>query len=145
MSNPSHPMYLDWDRVDSPRLVATLERLKEVYPSRVPLSMQPSNDDTPYQSLLVYHGFYETLEMAKHICECGFRDVGVRNEGWYGKGVYFTPDIDYALAYAKSARRQSTGAERMIVIACELALFNPYPVADARTMKGRPIESMHYH
>eukprot|EP00039_Didymoeca_costata_P033510 m.42711 g.42711 ORF g.42711 m.42711 type:complete len:1022 (+) comp9903_c1_seq2:189-3254(+) len=135
ISNVAHRMFLNWDR-ESPRLNAAVTFLQSTYPSRVPGS---SSESPPYQSLIVYHGMFEEIDHAKHICKCGFRDLGLRNDGWYGKGVYFTPDLDYALAYGKSRRRQSSDNAKVLVIACEMVIFNSYPVGDENIMRGRPI------
>eukprot|EP00039_Didymoeca_costata_P021850 m.3116 g.3116 ORF g.3116 m.3116 type:complete len:505 (-) comp2676_c0_seq1:160-1674(-) len=133
VSDPTHHMYVQRDT--STHSEATLQWLNTYGCNRPPsLLLQPGS--TPYRSLLVYHGFTGTLAEAKHVCKTGFRVVNNRNDGWFGNGVYFTPDLDYALSYA----RHTDNTQHAIVIACHMALFNPYPVCDL-SMKGKPIKA----
>eukprot|EP00039_Didymoeca_costata_P031556 m.35284 g.35284 ORF g.35284 m.35284 type:complete len:654 (+) comp8864_c0_seq3:1002-2963(+) len=136
VTNENHKMYIHWDR-DNPLLKSMVNWLRTIYPSRVAGSLQES---PPYQSIIVYHGMFGDLTEAKHICKTGFRDLGLRNDGWYGKGVYFTPDLAYALAYARSKLQERPSENgKVLVIACEMAVFNPYPVSDEFVMRGKPI------
>eukprot|EP00039_Didymoeca_costata_P014674 m.239701 g.239701 ORF g.239701 m.239701 type:complete len:86 (-) comp16071_c1_seq4:72-329(-) len=75
------------------------------------------NEDPPFQMLTVYHGLSSgDMTLAKSICNTGvavLSDENRRNLGWFGDGVYFTTDLDYARAYA-----QKTG----IVLVCNVVL-----------------------
>eukprot|EP00039_Didymoeca_costata_P017754 m.330721 g.330721 ORF g.330721 m.330721 type:complete len:1065 (+) comp16588_c0_seq13:909-4103(+) len=138
VTHSSHIFCLDWDRT-SPHMNATMNYLRTCYPSRLPSNMVPGPDDTPYQSLLVYHGLFGDVEHAKHVCKSGFRVIGIRNDGWFGNGVYYTPDLVYALAYANDAK-DICGTKRAIVIGLEIVLFNPSPVIN-KDFEGRPIKN----
>jgi hypothetical protein len=99
----------------------TLERLQERYPSRIEDS---SEDDPPFQLLTVYRGMAVDVDTAITICREGFSDASLRNDGWFGRGVYFTPDLDCARAYARS--KTGPGVE----IVANILLFQPYPVIE---------------
>jgi len=55
---------------------------------------------------LLFHG---TLSQHTNgILQDGFRDekVGQLDAGWYGKGHYFTPNLEYAVAYCQNKKKQ---------------------------------------
>eukprot|EP00039_Didymoeca_costata_P016584 m.299689 g.299689 ORF g.299689 m.299689 type:complete len:767 (-) comp16415_c0_seq47:91-2391(-) len=141
-SSPTHRMYLDWDRENI--LLKEMINWLDMYPCRLPQSLKPQPHEAPYRSILVFHGLADDLDTIQRICEGGFRTFGARNDGWFGNGVYFTPDLEYSVAYAKnalSAKRRNNPATtaKAVVIACEMVLFNPWPVPDSIVMRGRPI------
>ena len=108
---------------DTEHKLATLQRLQERYGS---VGGMGTSGDPQFQMLTVYHGLGSgTMEVAEHICESGVSVLPPdkrRNLGWFGDGVYFTPDLDYARAYADSG----------IVVVFNVLLFQPYPVTDCR-------------
>jgi len=71
--------------------------------------------------LTVYRGLGIDLKAALEICKSGFANLSLRNDGWFGNGVYFTPDLDCAKAYA---------SESGLVLVCNILLFQPYPVIE---------------
>ena len=103
---------------------ATLERLRKRYKS---VGGMGEGKDPEFQMLTVYHGLGSgDMGLAEHMCNAGIAvlpSTHRRNLGWFGDGVYFTTDLDFARAYA-----QNTG----IVLVCNILLFQPYPVTDCR-------------
>ncbi|CAF1650480.1 unnamed protein product [Adineta ricciae] len=53
----------------------------------------------------------------------GFATLGTLDDGWYGKGMYFTSSAKYAARYCP----ESGGC----LIMCYIALLNPFPVVSA--------------
>eukprot|EP00039_Didymoeca_costata_P016580 m.299550 g.299550 ORF g.299550 m.299550 type:complete len:1706 (-) comp16415_c0_seq19:74-5191(-) len=144
VSSANHKMFLNWNRADI--LLKAMMKWFDTYPCRLPPSLKPKPDEAPYRSMLVFHGCADDLDTIQGICEGGFKTFGVRNDGWFGKGVYFSADLEYALAYAKSAlftKKQDDlhTTAKAVVIACEMVLFNPWPVPDSIVMRGQPITS----
>mmetsp|Transcript_70691 Transcript_70691/g.166679 ORF Transcript_70691/g.166679 Transcript_70691/m.166679 type:complete len:642 (+) Transcript_70691:22-1947(+) len=52
------------------------------------------NAAEPHMLLLVFH--CTTRSKAAKICETGFAALATEDPGFYGQGMYFTPDADYA-------------------------------------------------
>lgn len=79
------------------------------------------------------HGTVE--QVAWKICQAGFSTVATLDDGYYGKGMYFTNSLDYALTYAKAVERRESGKTestlpyRVVVVAFVLP-GNTYPVTD---------------
>lgn len=129
--NYRHPFYMKHALTNSAHKRATLERLRKRYKSVVRME---DGQDPKFQMLTVYHGLGSgDVKLAEHICNIGMAVLpsrNRRNKGWFGDGVYFTTDLDYARAYA-----QKTG----IVLVCNILLFQPYPVTDSHKFYGKPI------
>lgn len=47
----------------------------------------------------MFHG--TSRQTAWHIVNGGFSTVVAQDEGFFGKGIYFSSDVDYAKHYAK--------------------------------------------
>eukprot|EP00026_Physarum_polycephalum_P007712 Phypoly_transcript_07777.p1 GENE.Phypoly_transcript_07777~~Phypoly_transcript_07777.p1 ORF type:complete len:416 (+),score=62.88 Phypoly_transcript_07777:288-1535(+) len=77
-----------------------------------------------------FHG--TTADRAKTIIEVGFANLASNDEGWFGNGIYFTPNPEYAAMYCK-------GNPNPCLIFCYVILANPYPVvfSDASSMENR--------
>jgi len=52
------------------------------------------NDAEPHRLLLVFH--CTSRGAATKICEMGFAALASEDPGYFGQGMYFTPDADYA-------------------------------------------------
>ncbi|EGD72716.1 serine/threonine protein kinase [Salpingoeca rosetta] len=73
---------------------------------------------------------------------------------WYGAGFYFTPDLDYALAYTRPCTYSSSkhhdlkcmnlrsGKEYRVVLVCDIQYANPYPVLGVN-LSGLPLRAGH--
>eukprot|EP00026_Physarum_polycephalum_P000707 Phypoly_transcript_00708.p1 GENE.Phypoly_transcript_00708~~Phypoly_transcript_00708.p1 ORF type:complete len:1240 (+),score=205.52 Phypoly_transcript_00708:184-3903(+) len=71
------------------------------------------------QIIRAWHG--TTYPVARSIMEHGFGSLAVLDEGWFGKGIYFTSFPEYAERYC-------TSKQDPCLILCYLVIFNPYPL-----------------
>jgi hypothetical protein len=67
----------------------------------------------------VWHG--TTLDKAEVIVQTGFANLGTLDEGWFGKGIYFTSFPEYALKYCKQV-------DNICLIFCYVIVANPFPI-----------------
>jgi len=65
-----------------------------------------------------------TVQASMKIAESGFATIATTDDGYYGKGIYFTSDLKYAQKYA--TKKKGVPA---YIIACVLP-GNPYPVTE---------------
>jgi len=63
-----------------------------------------------------------SLDVVWNICQNGFTTVSTIDQGWYGKGVYFTSSKEYAYAYSKSSPK--------VMILALVIPGNIYPVIE---------------
>ncbi|EGD76964.1 serine/threonine protein kinase [Salpingoeca rosetta] len=88
----------------------------------------------------VFHGV-PSLEAAVGILGGEFAQLQTTDQGWYGSGFYFTPDLEYALAYARPCPGSKVPKELHglkldgkgtfnVVLVCDVVYGNPYPVID---------------
>ena len=103
----------------------------------------------------VFHGV-PSLDVA-HAILCGdFAALQTTDAGYFGSGLYFTPDLDYALRYADPSLLEVTslpeafggvglrvGHRYQVVLACDVQYGNPYPVLDADECNGQPFTPGH--
>eukprot|EP00039_Didymoeca_costata_P014896 m.246017 g.246017 ORF g.246017 m.246017 type:complete len:1131 (+) comp16112_c0_seq1:109-3501(+) len=124
VEDSKHPANQSWMRSkERDHAQKTIYRLRERYTNIAKTIKDPNPG---YQVLTVYHGLANgDLGLAKQICSTGFGTFAQRNSGWFGSGVYFTPDLDYAVAFAKTAKKAKT---EPIVIVCNILVFQPYPL-----------------
>jgi len=59
-----------------------------------------------------------------NICQNGFALIPNIDEGYYGKGIYFTSDIDYASFFSSSTERGK------IMLVAMVAPGNPFPISE---------------
>ena len=89
--------------------------------------------------LTVFHACW-SFEVAATICRSGFAALSTRDPGFYGQGLYFTGDLDYAAGVYGRSMRDESG--RVTVLVCDVAVGNAYPVIElpdgADSLKGRP-------
>jgi len=78
----------------------------------------------------VFH-IASSLETAYKICETGFSALSLSDEGWFGKGIYFTTNLKYALQY-----HNNDSNEEKIIILAYILLGNIFPVIES------PLESL---
>jgi len=69
---------------------------------------------------LVHSTDYST---ARNIVETGFASLSRLDQGFYGKGIYLTDKMDYAMIYVVTARKPS-------LIVSYVLVGNPYPVIE---------------
>jgi len=64
-----------------------------------------------------------------NICKLGFANLATTDEGFFGKGIYFSMQADY------SARVYGEG----VMFLCFLATINPYPIVweDRNRFRGK--------
>jgi len=71
---------------------------------------------------LIVGGFHgTTVEKAESILKVGFANLATLDDGWYGKGIYFTSQPQYAYQYCKTKSNPC-------LIFSYLILANPFPV-----------------
>jgi len=73
------------------------------------------------------HGTSENA--AFRVMEGGFGTVAGLDDGYYGRGMYFTSDLRYANMYAKEIDAKSQPGVKVFLIAAVLP-GNPYPVTE---------------
>lgn len=100
------------------------------------LQFTPYNRDLVLPLIPVLHGTdYTTAEC---IAQTGFAALSSLDEGYYGKGIYFTTSLSYTLIYACAKRRPA-------VILSYINMGNPYPVTERhdgpKSFKGAAIKS----
>ncbi|EGD77514.1 hypothetical protein PTSG_08612 [Salpingoeca rosetta] len=143
-SHPFAPKY-DHDTTTGQATVAeeraVLERVTRVgVYSMLDPSLLPK--DPPLRIQRVFHGV-GSFDAVLGILGGDFAQLQKTDKGWYGAGFYFTPDLDYACAYAQpctvSADHDNVppdlhclnlepGKSYRIVLACDVMYGNPYPV-----------------
>eukprot|EP01114_Cavostelium_apophysatum_P000258 TRINITY_DN1024_c0_g2_i1.p1 TRINITY_DN1024_c0_g2~~TRINITY_DN1024_c0_g2_i1.p1 ORF type:complete len:803 (+),score=220.76 TRINITY_DN1024_c0_g2_i1:98-2506(+) len=79
--------------------------------------------------LKVYHGTSSSL--SKKIVDTGFANLAKLDDGWYGKGIYFTTHPEYALRYCRDK-------DDPCLVISFVILSNPYPLVidDAPSQGG---------
>ncbi|EGD81501.1 TKL protein kinase [Salpingoeca rosetta] len=134
---------------------ALLERVTcvGVYSMLDPTLLQ---QDPPIRIQRVFHGV-RSFDAVVGILGGDFAQLQRTDGGWFGAGLYFTPDLDYAFAYThprqvKPSRRNvpadlrclnlTPGKLYRLVLACDVMYGNPYPVLDLH-LKGRPLMAGH--
>ncbi|EGD77523.1 serine/threonine protein kinase [Salpingoeca rosetta] len=134
---------------------AVLERVTRVgVYSMLDPSLLPK--DPPLRIQRVFHGV-GSFDAVLGILGGDFAQLQKTDKGWYGAGFYFTPDLDYARAYAQpcnvSADHDNVPADLRclnlepgkpyrIVLACDVMYGNPYPVLDLH-LNGKPLAGGH--
>ena len=78
------------------------------------------------------HGTIEAV--APKICEGGFSTVATLDDGFFGKGMYFTNSLDYALFYATP--QKGPIPENLVVVLTLVVPGNVYPVTEAHKADG---------
>jgi len=73
------------------------------------------------------------------IAQTGFSTVATLDDGWYGRGIYFTSNFQYAKMYSKLA---SKGASLSYILLAFISPGNAYPIIEGpthkATFKGKP-------
>ena len=107
---------------------AIVKRVQTVYPCRIrtaapgslPVSLPAGS---PLRIQTVYHAV-PSLEVAMDICSSGFASLADLDPGFYGRGLYFTHDLMYAVRHYGSA--DASGYKAVIV--AQVVYAQPYPV-----------------
>ena len=77
---------------------------------------------------------------AREIAENGFTSTGATDEGYYGRGVYFTSDLRYAAMFA-TIEKDEREAQLKVVVASLVIPGNAFPVTEwpfkSANLKGR--------
>lgn len=63
------------------------------------------------------------LAIAERIAQTGFASLSTLDDGYFGKGIYFTTSLNYSLPYA-------VNKETPVVIFSYINMGNPYPVTE---------------
>ena len=99
------------------------------------LQFTPYNQDLTLPLIPVLHG--TDFLTAEHIAQTGFAALSSLDEGYYGRGIYFTSSLPYTLIYACAKRRPA-------VVISYINMGNPYPVTErhdtSNSFKGRAIK-----
>ena len=77
--------------------------------------------------LPMFHGTNE--HMCWKIAQTGFATVATLDAGWYGKGIYFTSNLEYARHYSQLALSNSTGTFHFVILSL-VSPGNPFPVIE---------------
>ncbi|EGD81980.1 hypothetical protein PTSG_11903 [Salpingoeca rosetta] len=110
------------------------------------------DQDPPVRLQRVFHGVM-SFEAVVGILAGDFVQLKSTDDGWYGAGIYFTPDIEYALAFTEVCRGHNVpndlsvlnlnpNASYRVVLACDVVYGNPYPVLNGKC-KGQPLKIGH--
>lgn len=73
--------------------------------------------------VLAFHACRDA-DAAQRILDTGFAALGTLDPGFFGQGLYFTPDLDHACAAFSGTGSHAT------VLACAVVMGNPYPVTE---------------
>lgn len=73
---------------------------------------------------IVYH-CCRSLEIAEKIFKGGFAALSTLDEGFYGRGIYFSHNFEYSAMYGINF-----GTETFCVMTCAVVYGNPYPVIE---------------
>ena len=99
-------------------------------------------------SMIVYHGC--SASAARSIAEHGFVKSSLRDDGYFGRGIYATPNAEYACLYA-SATAEGPGAVVMCracvpsVYCVTLADYDESNAADHSKLFGQALRSEEAH
>ena len=90
-----------------------------------------------------------------HAILCGdFAQLKTTDVGFFGSGLYFSPDLDFVLKFATPCGADKAPApfgglklrddkRYRVVLACDVQYGNPYPVLDAAEFNGQPFAAGH--
>ncbi|EGD72701.1 TKL protein kinase, variant [Salpingoeca rosetta] len=143
LRNTSHPFAPKY-RHDTSTGFATLEEeryvLEQVTMARhyKMLDLQQLFANPQLRIQRVFHGV-KSFDAAVGILGSDFARLRMTDDGWFGAGLYFTPDLDYALAFTQECDgadvpadlqlpHLKSGKSYRIVLACDVQYGNPYPV-----------------
>ena len=151
-----HPFAPKYDTGDGER-VAVLERVTLPAGQRYGLlnasEVGMADADPRVRIQRVFHGV-PSLAVA-HAILCGdFAALQKNDEGFFGTGFYFSPDLDHVLMYATPCGADTApaafgglklkgGKRYKVVLACDVQYGNPYPVLKKSEFKGQPFAAGH--
>jgi hypothetical protein len=88
------------------------------------------NEASELSILPVLHG--TDAEVGWKICKTGYAALPSQDAGWYGRGIYFTSNAEYASPYYHDKSKPC--------ILINLVLpGNPYPVTESSDLSGKPL------
>ncbi len=76
---------------------------------------------------MISHACRRSVEVAESIFKTGFANLKTTDNGFYGSGFYFTPDLKYALEHY--AKPDKDGVRALLV--CDVVVGNVYPVIES--------------
>jgi len=124
----------DWKQIKDGRLELRQWVLDQFWARAHVFGWNAADDQTPV--IPVVHG--TDAAVAWKIIQTGFSALSSLDAGWFGRGMYFTSSLQYALPYFAAKPTPS-------VLVCLAVPGNPYPVVehkdDPRTKLGSPIPS----
>jgi len=96
--------------------------------------------------LLTFHGTSTTL--CDSICQVGLQNLRSNDGGWFGAGIYVTPDIDYAIkVYSQKEENPAPNGERCVLVClCVVGITYPLTVC-SDDFPGYPAQNIYskYH
>jgi len=93
------------------------ERMK--YLKEIEKISKQVNHNRDVKIIKCWHG--TTIQKANKILDFGFANLATLDEGWFGKGIYFSSFPEYSLSYCKDKSDPC-------LILCYVILSNPYPI-----------------
>jgi len=107
---------------------------KKVFLKKIDACEWNAGDDVPI--IPVIHG--TSMEIASKVCKAGFANISNLDDGFYGKGIYFSTSAMYCIPYFLKRKDPA-------VLLCFLCPGNTYPVTEKvrgnRSLLGKPLKS----
>ena len=103
------------------------------------------SSDGGVKVVLMWHGV-PSEQVADAILATGLssRVKGNTDEGFFGKGIYLTPQAEYAAFFANRERQLQSGQTYTLLL-CAVCIANAYPVTrSADYAQGAPFSKFHY-
>eukprot|EP00043_Microstomoeca_roanoka_P009710 m.92479 g.92479 ORF g.92479 m.92479 type:complete len:1086 (-) comp14669_c0_seq2:328-3585(-) len=161
-SSPWHPFKPKYDLCDAEQKAVLDWVTHHSGPLGSPYRMLDENlvaQDPPIRIQRVFHGV-KSYAAVIGILGGDFAQLQSTDAGWYGAGFYFTPDLDYALAYAYQDPADPAepipseleglnlvyGRKYRLVLVCDVQYGNPYPVLQrmpGTSGDGAPLKGGH--
>lgn len=126
---------------------ATLQDRKKVFARLIDRFVKTDVESWPgVKVTLMWHGVPSSAT-ADDICCTGLSArVSGNDEGFFGKGVYLTPEAEYAAFYANGQKTPDPG-ETYTLLLCAVCVANPYPLTKGWDYDGfnGNISKFHYN
>jgi len=103
--------------IDDGEKRALLNRLKSLFLPQ-PSNLKKSN------ILILWHGCSPSAALS--ICKGGAKDLRTTDGGYFGSGIYLTPNLDYAYEYSKNHQDQEGNSA---VLLCKVTIARTYPIS----------------
>jgi len=117
------PQQMKWRDAD-PDTLKILESFHSTLAKKVCDLRSSWNDGSRAFVVPMFH--VTTSQIAKEIVTKGFNDV--QENGWFGKGVYFTSSVEFALRQCKQLQASKQN-ENVVVLICLVITGSAFPVS----------------